>query len=275
MNKLTVPWILFVLLLASPGGLDGQQLTVRGITQPYHDVTLSVSVPGRLSRILKKEGDQVRAGEEIMELDKDLETLEVDRRRLIWQSGMELEEARQRLATATQLLQSTRTLYTGTHAVSREGLLLKELDASVAALEVQRMRDAQQQHEIEFEIAQARLAQRTVLAPFDGVIVKVFVDIGDQCNPEAPLARIVDNSRCRLIAQLDAASSRGLVEGASVRISVPSTLQSAPTQGLVEYIAPVVDPSSGLREVKILFDNPDGRVLPGITGALVLKGAGN
>jgi len=89
------------------------------------------------------------------------------------------------------------------------------------------------------------------------------------------VARIVDNSRCRLIVQIDAASSRGLDKGTAVRISVPSTIAPAPTQGTVEYIAPVVDPSSGLREVKILFDNPDGRVLPGVTGSLVLPQRGS
>ena len=263
--------------LLLPPGASAQRQTATGITEAFHDVTLSVAVSGRVSQVLKKEGDTVRSGEEIIELDKELESLEVERRKVILEGTVELQEARQKLATANQLLQSTRTLYTSTRSVSQDELRQKELDAALAALEVQRLEDAEKLQRIEYELAQAQLAQRSVLAPFDGVIVKLFVDLGDQCNPQAPVARVVDNSRCRLVAQLDAASSQGLEEGASVRISVPSTRQPAPTQGIVEYVAPVVDPSSGLREVKVLFDNPDGRVLPGVTGTLLLtrKGSGS
>jgi len=273
--KKLVPWILSVLALLVPQPLGAQQQPARGITEPFHDVTLSVTVPGKVSEILRKEGDRVQTGDEILSLDRDLESLEVERRRAILDSTVELQEARQRLGTAEQLLKSTRTLYTSTHSVSQDELSQKELDASVAALEVQRLQDAEKQQKIELDLAQAQLAQRTIVAPFDGVIVKLFVDLGDQCNPQAPVARIVDNSRCRLIVQIDAASSKGLDKGTVVRISVPSTVAPAPTQGTVEYIAPVVDPSSGLREVKILFDNPDGRVLPGVTGSLILPQRGS
>ncbi|HET6487479.1 MAG TPA: efflux RND transporter periplasmic adaptor subunit [Spirochaetia bacterium] len=275
MKNLVVPLIWFCLALSVPPSAFAQQQAARGITEPFHDVTLSVTVPGRVSEILRKEGDRVQAGDEILALDRDLESLEVERRRIILDSTVELQEAKQKLATADQLLKSTRTLYASTHSVSQDELSQKELDASVAALEVQRLQDAEKQQKIELDLAQVQLSQRTVAAPFDGVIVKLFVDLGDQCNPQAPVARIVDNSRCRLIVQIDAASSRGLDKGTAVRISVPSTIAPAPTQGTVEYIAPVVDPSSGLREVKILFDNPDGRVLPGVTGSLVLPQRGS
>lgn len=277
MGKLVVPLMLSFLVLAPAQQVVGQQQGPRGITEPYHDVTLSVTVPGRVSQMLKKEGDKVRAGEEILELDTDLESLEVERRQAILDSSVELEEAKQKLATANQLLDSTRALYSSTHSVSQDELRQKELDADVASLEVQRLKDAKQQQKIEYELAQAQLAQRKVVAPFDGVIVKLFVDLGDQRNPQAPVARVVDNSQCRLVVQLDAAGWRGLEKGSMVHISVPSTIQPAPAQGVIEYIAPVVDPSSGLREIKILFDNPDGRVLPGVTGTLLLpqKGPAN
>jgi RND family efflux transporter MFP subunit len=265
--------VFFVLILALPQHARAEQQAVRGITEPYHDVTLSVTVPGTVSQIFTKEGDSVRAGQEILELDKDLESLEVERRRLIWQSTVELEEARQRQEAYARLLRSARELYTTTHSVSENDLLQRELDAKLAVLEVQRLEDAEQRQKIEYEIAQAQLERRTILAPFDGVIVKLFVYLGDECNPQAPVARIVDVSRCRLIVHVDAAASLGFAKGMAVRISVPG-LAPAASRGIVDYVSPVVDPSSGLREIKILFDNPDGRVLPGVTGTVLfpLKG---
>jgi hypothetical protein len=39
---------------------------------------------------------------------------------------------------------------------------------------------------------------------------------------------------------------------------------------VIEYASPVVDPASGLREVKVLFDNPTGDVQPGVAGSMTV-----
>jgi len=256
-------------LILAPQLAQGEFQAVRGITEPYHDVTLSVTVPGTVMQIFKKEGDSVRAGEEILELDKDLETLEVERRQQIWQSTVELDEARARLDAYTRLAESAHELYASTHSVSENDLLQRELDARLAALEVQRLEDAGKRQKIEYEIAEAQLSRRTITAPFDGYLVKLSVYVGDQANPQTPVARIVDVSKCRLTVHVDALASLGLAKGTQVRISVPG-LPAGASQGVVDFISPVVDPSSGLREIKVVFDNPGGKVLPGVAGTVFL-----
>ena len=42
-------------------------------------------------------------------------------------------------------------------------------------------------------------------------------------------------------------------------------------QGQIILLSPVTDPASGLRRVKLLFDNADGRVIPGVAGKLILE----
>src|SRR4030042_4509478 len=74
----------------------GQGLAPRGVTQPCRDATLSATVAGTLAGIHKKEGEPVRAGEVILELERDLESIEVERRLLIAESKVELEAARRR-----------------------------------------------------------------------------------------------------------------------------------------------------------------------------------
>ena len=41
--------------------------------------------------------------------------------------------------------------------------------------------------------------------------------------------------------------------------------------GTVVFVSPVVDPASGLLEVKAEFDNKEGEVRPGIAGVMLLK----
>ena len=86
-----------------------------------------------------------------------------------------------------------------------------------------------------------------------------------------PLIRIADTSKCRLIVLLEASVSRPVKEQMSVRIRIDGLSNPNILPGTVEFVSPVVDPSSGLREVKVLFDNNDGHVNPGMTGTLLLK----
>src|SRR6187455_2698629 len=59
-----------------------EMLESAGITEPICDVVLSASVPGIVSAWRFKEGDFVKEGEAIVDLDKRLEELEVERRKL-------------------------------------------------------------------------------------------------------------------------------------------------------------------------------------------------
>src|SRR5688572_33507567 len=62
------------------------KVLVPGLTEPIHDVTLSSSVPGIVREWKFKEGDFVKENDVIITLDKKLEQLEVDRRKLVMEN---------------------------------------------------------------------------------------------------------------------------------------------------------------------------------------------
>ena len=267
-----MPRLLLTLLCTLiPVAAAAQQWTPRGITEPYRDATLSATVSEQVSAIICKEGEFVPAGTVILELDREEETLEVDRRRLISESKAELTAARQRLDTLRLELEGTRQLYESTRSVSREELLQIELECKLAEAELEGLLTAEKREEIEYRMAQVQLDKRLIRAPFEGVIVKIYPEVGENCTPQDPLVRIADITRCRLIVHIEAPVSRQLKEQMAVRIRFDGLSNPNVLPGTVEYISPVVDPSSGLREVKVLFDNPDGKVNPGMTGTLLLR----
>jgi RND family efflux transporter MFP subunit len=248
-----------------------QQWTPRGITEPYRDATLSATVSEPVSAILCSEGQFVRKGTVILELERQEETLEVDRRRLIAESKAEVKAARQRLETLQLDLDATRQLYESTRSVSREELLQRELEYKLADAELEGLLIAEKREDLEYRIAQVQLEKRVIRAPFDGVIVKIYPELGENCTPQDPLFRIADITKCRLIVHLEASVSGQVEEQTSVRIRIDGASNPTILPGTVEYVSPVVDPSSGLREVKVLFDNENRRVNPGMTGTLLLK----
>lgn len=267
-RSLFVPLLLTSLLVLAAPRASAQQWAAQGVIIPYHDATLSVTVSGTVAKVLEKEGDKVTMGQAIIQLRDDLQTLAAERTRLIWHDQAALDEAKQRYATLSEQLTHTRDLYERTHSVSEDTLQKDELQVKLAQLEIERLSNAQKQAEVEYKIAEAQLKRRTIDAPFDGIIAKISVDVGDVCSPGQAVVRLVDIAKCRLVVHMDAATSRSLRKGMPVHVVVGGFGPRRVFNATVDYVAPVVDPSSGLREVKAVFDNPDERVLPGLTATL-------
>lgn len=260
--------LLFVGAAGIPLPARAQEWSASGVVIPLHDVTVSVSVLGTVDRVLAAEGDGVTKGQPVIQLRDELQALEATRRRLVWEDDTALEEARQRFGTLSAQLAHTRELFDRTRSVPEDELRKQELEVKLAELEVKRLDLANQQEKVDYDIAQAQLKLRTIEAPFDGSIVKLFVDVGDLCSPGQPVARIVDISKCRLVVHMDAAASRALREGMPVRVSVNGYGARAVFDAVIDYVAPVADPSSGLREIKAVFANPERQELAGLTGTL-------
>jgi RND family efflux transporter MFP subunit len=258
-----------VLFTISAAAGPAQGLSPRGITEPLHDAKVSSAVAGTVVAIRVTEGQLVKAGDPVFELDSDLETLEVERRKLIAESTVEVDAARNRMETLGVDLEGTRRLHEQTHSVSAEDLRKKELEYRLAKADLDRLVVSHKREEIEYRIAVAQRQKKTVTAPFDGVVVKLQLELGESASQQQPLFRIVDTSRCRLVVHMEQAPSLKLKPGAKVNLRIMEADGPVAVQGSVEFISPLVDAASGLREVKVVFDNPDGRVHPGVAGLIV------
>jgi RND family efflux transporter MFP subunit len=256
--------------LALGGIAAGAPALVPGITEPVHDSLLSAAAAGRVEKVHFKEGDHVDAGTVILELDQVLETLEVERRKLVWESRAALDAAEQRVAVLRADYESTKRLFERSQSVSRDEFDKKELEYKLAVAERDRLVAEKERERIEYAMAREQLARRTVVAPFAGVITDLQVDLGEACEPRQPILRLVDLGRAWFVASVAPALVDGLAPGrpARLRLETPSGLREI--EGTVDYLAPVVDAGSGLRRIKIVFENPDGVIAPGASGHLVL-----
>lgn len=224
-----------------PGICFAKPLEVDGITKPYHDVTLGLADPGIIQRQFFVEGDAAKKGQVILELDTKLEELEVTRRKAV----MEQDKT---------VLDSTQELFQTTKSVSKEDLSKAKAEYDVA--------------KAEYNIAVQQLADRRLVAPFDGHITKILLHPGAACAPYQPLVRLVDASRCYFVGHIDG------VAVSSLRLHQPVTIKVVGGQtvsGKICFISPVVDAASGLARVKVLFDNPDGKIRPGLAATMVVE----
>ncbi len=223
-------------------GADAQRTVAPGITEPVDDSTLSTPVAGIIQVRRFKEGDEVKKGDVLVALDHRLEELDVQRRKLV------MEQARREL-------DATRILFEKNTDVAKAELEKRQLEFDVARAE----------HELSAE----QLARRSIAAPFDGSIAEFFLNIGEACQIQQPLLRIVNTRHCRFISNVDAKAGRALKIGQAVDLEIDSSQTPLRLKGQIIFVSPVVDPASGLLKVKVVFDNLDGAIRPGVAGKLL------
>lgn len=262
--------LLLAALLVAPDAFGQGKTTVSGLTEPIKDVILSSEVGGEIAAIHYKEGDAVGKGSIILELKKKFEELEVERRKLVWESKAEVTSAAEKVATLKTILETTRSLFERTGSVSKEELDQRELEYKLAVAEEEQLRIAEERERIEYNMAIETLEKLMLRSPFRGVITELLMDVGENCEPRQPLVHAVDYSKCILVCYIEAPLGENLKDGQTVDLEVPVGSRTIKKKGKIIFVSPVVDPASGLLTVKAEFDNPDGAVRPGVTATMVI-----
>jgi RND family efflux transporter MFP subunit len=263
-----VAWIL-IMLLHLPLFAE-KTITVSGLTEPLKDVTLSLEVGGRIATVFFKEGEHLAKGNPILELNKKLEELDAKRRKLVWESKVEVNSASDRAKTLKSLLESTRTLFETMGSVSKEELETKEMEYNLAQAEYERLAIAEERERIEYEMALESLDKLILKSPIQGIVTELFLDEGENCEPHQPLVHVVDTSKCRLVCNIEATLGQHLKKNQTVDLEIPVGSQTARRKGKVIFISPVVDSASGLLTVKVEFQNPDGSIRPGVAASMTI-----
>lgn len=218
-----------------------------GIIQPFIDARLSASASGIVTLRNCKEGDRVKEGDVLLELNNSLERLEVDRRRIVRDQKRKVFE-------------STKKLFGTSKGVSKEEMETSEMEFNVAA--------------VEHDMAVEALRRKRVVAPHAAEIVEIRIEVGESCQEHQPVIRVVDNTQCYFVTNLEPAQRNRFKNDQKVRLEVELGDGRAVVEGKVVFLSPVVDAASGLTVLKILIDNKDGRIRPGLTGVVLADNQG-
>jgi RND family efflux transporter MFP subunit len=237
----TIIICLAAICAASFSAPAAEPVEISGITEPFMDVTLGLADAGIIREQFFKEGDAVKKGDVILELDKNLETLEVTRRKSVMDQNK-------------MVYDSTLALSQSTKSVSKEDLSKAEAEYNVSVAEHQ--------------IAVQQLANRQLAAPFSGSISEILLRPGAPVAPYQPLARLVDTSRCYFTGHVEGVAAANLQLDEPVKIEVDG---GQTVSGKIYFISPTVDAASGLVKVKAIFDNADGKIRPGLAAKMSVE----
>ena len=240
-----------------------------GVTQALRDVKLSMTVAGRIDGMMVREGSQVRKGQLLMHLDRALEELEVQRKRLQLEDKSRLDELKQKEKVLAEQVKALGPLL-ASGGVSRKQAEDEEIALGSVIAERKALEATKEREIVELALAQGAYERRHLRAPFDGVITKVALHVGESIGAHEPLISVVDISRVRFMGTVPVRTGTKLQVGGAVKIELFMDGQVRSRMAKVVFVSPVTDPSSGLIEVIAEFANPDGFVRPGISGRMLL-----
>ncbi|MBX9945400.1 MAG: efflux RND transporter periplasmic adaptor subunit [Reyranella sp.] len=244
-----------------------QQVTpyeeLTGNTVSFATVDLVARVEGFLTDIKYVDGAFVKKGDTLFIIEQTMYKAKV-------------KEAEAQLAAAKAALVQAEAEFT------RQETLLKQNVAAQATFDVAKAKRDSARANVENQegnltVAQTNLGYTTVLAPFDGIVTKHLITVGELVGNgvATKLATIVQldpiyvtfNMSEQDILQIreNVANRRLSVDDISkIPLSIGLMNEDGyPHQGHLNYVAPEIDASTGTILVRGLFANPNRNLLPG------------
>lgn len=204
-----------------------------GSANAINGVDLTVQVNGIVDKIEFTANQEVKKGTVLLQLENSIETAD-------------LVAAQAEAVLADQNLKRAETLRTrGVGAVS-------DVDTTAAAASAKKAAVAKMQ---------AVLDQKTVTAPFDGVIGISKVDLGQYLTPGTVIGTLQETDKMRIDFSVPEQSLSSLKLGQPVKVG--PNMDSLKYNGTIVGIDPKIDPASRLVSVRAEVQNDEPRLTPG------------
>ncbi|MFG1431946.1 efflux RND transporter periplasmic adaptor subunit [Xanthobacter sp. V2C-8] len=239
-----------------------------GNTAPLNAVDLEARVEGFLTSIDYRDGEAVRKGRVLFQIEKEQYAAKVEQLKAALESAGATQANAQRdydrqAALGQREVSSQRTV---DDAKTKLDTARADVKAAEAAL----------------NLAEISYAYTTVRAPFDGVVTRHLADVGALVGTSGPtkLATILQVDPIYVYAniseQQQIALRDDLAKAGKTLRSLREEKQEMPVEvalqddaafqytGGIDYIAPQLDAATGTLELRAALDNPDVALVPGM-----------
>lgn len=254
--------------VVTAGSLSGAESFVASVESRDRAV-LTARVDGRVTRVLVREGAQVRKGELLLTIE---ENQVADRLReaeaAVAESRQGLETARARADLADKTFGRYQQLYRNEAATPQE-MDQVSAELQVARQSLQAAQAAVDRAESVRDAARTALSYTRLTAPYDAVVVEKKVEEGSTVMPGAPLFILDRAGGWSVRAEIPESCAGRIRPGAEVRIEVPSMGRDYPAK--VTDIVAATDPRSRTFQVKAALP-ADADVVSGLFARLIFPG---
>lgn len=216
-----------------------RDITLYGRTEPSRSVTLRAETHGRIIDIMAKRGARVAGGQSIVRLA--------------------MNDRQQKLAQAKALLKQRKIEFDGAKKLNTQGFSGKATLAQAEAQWVEAKADVVSlEQDIDYTL---------ISAPFDGVLNDRFVEQGDYLGVGDQVAAIYDLDPLIVRADVTETDVADLQLG---QVAHARFVGGHHLDGKVRYISKVANASTNTFKIEVAFDNPENKILAGLSVELDL-----
>jgi multidrug efflux system membrane fusion protein len=213
-----------------------------GTVRARTSAVVSARIPGTVSMLKVREGDRVRKGQILLQLDAQENAANAaaaasgsDEA----QRGLEEAQSRKRLADTT--LERYQKLF-AEQAVTRQELDVKQTERDLASQGVARADARLRQSQGGARAAAVISGYTQVVAPISGIITSKQADLGATVFPAQPLMTIEDEGSYQLELSVPESAASGIKPGSTVQVMLDAL--NATFSARVAEIVPAADPAS-------------------------------
>lgn len=261
---------------------DIPTVSLGGTVIPFTEVTLAAQQPGRVNFIAGIEGDSFEERVLLVSLDES----ELQAKSNAAYAMLANAEASLRNAG----VQYTREYYSPSTSTAMGGMGMPNLFDEIFAKPMEdfvgsRNRDAERgadlfasqtrieqaknqivQAQAEIQALAAKMRDAKSVAPFNGVIMKKFVEVGDTVQPGQPLIDFANLDYLQISIDVPSRLTPGLTDGMMLLAELDVSKQRVPVR--VAQIYPMADAER--HTVKVKFDLPQGVSAPGMYAKVLI-----
>lgn len=241
-----------------PASVEGRQ-----------DIAIFPQVSGTISKVCVTEGQHVRKGESLFIIDQ------IPFKAALQMAQANVEAAKAGVATAQLVYDSRVKLF--------EEKVISEFDMLTSRNQLLTAKAGLAQAEAQLVTAKNNLTYTQVLSPADGVVGTIPFRAGTLVSPALPqpLTTVSDNQEMYVYYSIPEVQFLGLTTGhkdmnEAIAALPPVKLELADggiyaSEGRIETISGVIDPSTGSVSIRAVFPNEGGILHSGASGRIVLE----
>lgn len=254
--------------VASSGEGGGPTLNASGYVVAQQEATVAAQITGMVTQVHVSEGDRVRAGQVLAQLDDSAARATVASAESQLMADRALPPEFQ-----AQLVRDRRTLERTQALIKADAISQTNLDTAVAAVGIDEAELAHAVGQVAVDrktlaYDNTQLSYTVIRAPFDGVVTERYAHPGEMISPEA-VGGFTQTGICKVVdmqsLEIDVDVNEAYVQRVHAGQTVEAVLDAYPDWPIAAHVIGVVPTANQQKatvKVRVAFDKLDPRILP-------------
>lgn len=204
-------------------------------------VDVSAEVGGRITKLYVKDGDAVKAGQLIAELDMEA----IDKQK----------------AELLKALELASTVYE-----RQKRLWEQNIGSELQYLEA---KNGKERLEKSLETIDVQLSKSKVFAPSGGVVEREILQTGEMAAPGTPIVQLLNTQKLKVVVDIPENFLAAVRKGDEVQVQFPALGTEQVVR--VTQLGRVIDPANRTFEVEAQVANPTGFLKPNLLAIMKIK----